>query len=165
VPSTRFDVGLTGQVWDMDHEKPRLIPSETRDEPIEWSDNRVEEDERPKFLEDASEIPTVRELRREQRREASHTAFVHTQGQIHGALVGALVFGGLGLLIGALIGFLAFDGDSPARFVVPAVVTVFAAWVGLVYGGGRGPEVENETMTIYGEPEDGTSPRRPENDD
>jgi len=124
-----------------------------------------DKDERPKFLEDARDVPTVGELRREQRREASHTTYVHTQGQLHGALVGALVFGAIGLLIGALIGFLAFDSDSPARFVVPVVVTVFAAWVGLVYGGGRGPEVENETMTIYGEPEDGTSPRPPENDD
>jgi hypothetical protein len=124
-----------------------------------------DKDERPKFLEDARDVPTVGELQREQRREASHTTYVHTQGQLHGALVGALVFGAIGLLIGALIGFLAFDSDSPARFVVPVVVTVFAAWVGLVYGGGRGPEVENETMTIYGEPEDGTSARPPENDD
>ena len=46
----------------------------------------------------------------------------------------------------------------------PIVVAVFAGWAGLVYGGGRGPEVEHETMTIYGEPQDGSSDRPPEND-
>jgi hypothetical protein len=103
--------------------------------------------------------PTVDALRQEQREEASRTSYVHTPGQMHGALLGAIVFGAIGLLIGLAIGLLAFDADSPARFVVPIVVTVFAGWAGLVYWGGRGPEVEHETDTIYGEPQDGTSDR------
>jgi hypothetical protein len=114
--------------------------------------------DRPKGLEDAHEVPTVGELRREQRREAAHATYVHTEGQVHGLVFGALVFGAIGLALGALIGFLAFDADSPARFVVPAVVAVFSSWVGVVYFGGRTPELENETMTVYGEPEDGTNP-------
>jgi hypothetical protein len=103
--------------------------------------------------------PSVAELREEQRDEAKGVTYAHTRGQMHGALFGALVFGALGLVIGLAIGLLAFDADSPARFVVPAVVTVFAGWAGLVYWGGRAPEIEDETTTIYGEPEDGTTER------
>jgi hypothetical protein len=112
---------------------------------------------RPKGLEDAHDVPSIDELRREQRREAAHTTYVHTSGQVHGLLFGALVFGFGGLVLGALIGFLAFDSDSPARVVVPAVIAVFSSWVGIVYWGGRAPEIEHETMTVYGEPEDGTN--------
>ena len=106
----------------------------------------------------------MEELRREQRREAGHTTYAHTQGQMHGALIGAVVAGVLGLGLGAIIGLLVFDSGSPARIVVPIVVAVFAGWAGLVYGGGRAPEVEHETMTIYGEPQDGSSARPPENE-
>ena len=114
--------------------------------------------DRPKGLEDAQEVPTVEDLRREQRREAAHATYVHTEGQVHGLVFGLLVFGAIGLALGALIGFLAFDSDSPARYVVPVMIAVFSAWVGVVYWGGRAPEVEHETMTAYGEPEDGTNP-------
>jgi len=132
----------------------------------DWVDEQtMPEGNRPKGLEDAGAVPTVEELRREQRREASHASYVHTQGQVHGALVGGLVFGVIGAVLGVIIGLAAFDSDSAARFVVPVVVAVFAAWVGIVYWGGRTPELENETMTIYGEPEDGTTPRSPGNDD
>ena len=103
--------------------------------------------------------PSVEDLRREQRQEASHATLAHTQGQLHGAFFGAVAFGLVGLVLGTLIGLVAFDADSPARFVVPAVVNVFAAWVGLVFWGGRTPETKGETRTIYGEPEDGTSER------
>ena len=117
-------------------------------------------DPRPKGLEDAGAEPSVEELRREQRREASHATLAHTQGQVHGALFGAVVCGLVGLVLGAVIGFLAFDEGSPARVVVPIVVAVFAAWAGLVYFGGRTPELERETLTIYGDPQDGTNPPR-----
>ena len=120
--------------------------------------------DRPKGLEDAHAEPTVEELRREQRREAGHTTYVHTQAQVHGALIGAVVFGLIGLGVGAIIGLSVFDSGSPARVVVPVVAAVFAGWAGLVFGGGRAPEVEHETMTIYGEPQDGTSDRPPEID-
>ena len=116
-------------------------------------------DPRPKGLEDAGAEPSVEELRREQRREASHATLAHTQGQLHGALFGAAAFGLVGLVLGTVVGLVAFDADSPARFVVPAVVTVFSAWVGVVFWGGRTPEIKGETRTIYGEPEDGTSER------
>lgn len=89
--------------------------------------------------------PTVDDLRREQRREAAHATYVHTRGQVHGLVFGAVVFGAIGLVLGALIGFVAFDSDSPARFVVPAIVALFSSWVGIVYWGGRAPEVEHET--------------------
>jgi hypothetical protein len=118
---------------------------------------------RPKFLEDAHPEPSVEELRREQRREAGHLSYIHTQAQVHGALIGALVFGFIGLALGVVVGFAMFDAGSAGRVVVPVVAGVFAGWAGLVYGGGRAPEVENETLTIYGEPEDGTSTRPPEN--
>ena len=108
---------------------------------------------------DARHEPSVEELREEQRDEAKGTAYVHTRGQVHGALLGGLVFGVVGLLVGLAIGLIAFDAGSAARVVVPAVVTVFSAWAGIVYWGGRGPEVEHETTTIYGEPQDGSSDR------
>jgi hypothetical protein len=120
-------------------------------------------DDRPKWLEDAHAEPSVEDLRREQRREAEHVTYVHTQAQVHGALIGAVVFGFIGLVLGVIIGLAMFDAGSAGRFVLPAVAVVFAAWAGVVYGGGRAPEVENETMTIYGDPEDGTSTRPPEN--
>jgi hypothetical protein len=121
--------------------------------------------ERPKWMEDVEGQPTEAELRREQRREAAHVTYAHTQGHVHGALIGAIVFGAIGLVLGIVIGLAVFDAGSPGRFVVPLVAAVFAGWAGLVYGGGRAPEVENETRTIYGEPEDGTSERPPENTD
>jgi hypothetical protein len=106
--------------------------------------------------------PSVGELRREQRDEIEHARYVHTRGQVHGALLGGLIGVAAGLVIGLVIGFLAFDADSAGRFVAPAVTTVFAGWAGIVYWGGRGPEVEGETTTIYGAPEDGSSERPPE---
>lgn len=138
--------------------------------PLEAADAKVDEhtpgdDHRPKGLEDAHDEPTVDELRREQRREASGARYAHTEGHVHGLLGGGLVFGAIGLVLGIAIGLLFFDGDSPAPYVVAAIVTVFTAWVGVVYWGGRTPELENETMTIYGEPEDGTTPRSPGNDE
>jgi hypothetical protein len=131
-----------------------------------WIDEQTRtEGDRPKGLEDASAVPTVAELRREQRREAAHTSYVHTQGQMHGALVGGLVFGAIGAVVGILGAVLVWDSGSAARIVLPIVVTVFAAWIGIVYWGGRTPELENETMSVTGEPEDGTTPRSPGNDD
>ena len=118
---------------------------------------------RPKWLEDAHDVPTTEELRREQRREAAHATYAHTQAHVHGALIGAVVFGAVGLALGVVIGLALFDEGSPARFVVPAIAALFAGWAGLGYGGGRGPEVEHETLSIYGEPEDGTSERPPDN--
>jgi hypothetical protein len=115
--------------------------------------------ERPKGLEDASADPTVEELRREQRREARHTNYVHTEGQTHGLLFGAIAFGVGGLVLGGLFGLLAFDSGSPARIVMPIIIAVFAAWVGVVYFGGRTPEVEHETMSADGRPQDGSALR------
>ena len=103
--------------------------------------------------------PSVEELRAEQREEMRHANYAHTRGQLHGALIGCVVGGVIGLILGVAIGLLAFDSGSAGRFVVPAVVTVFSAWAGLVYWGGRAPEVERETTTIYGEPQDGSSDR------
>lgn len=116
---------------------------------------------RPEDLREPAE-PTVEELRREQRHEARHTTLVNTPGQTHGLLLGGLAFGVAGLVLGALVGLVAFDSDSPARLVVPIVIAVFSTWVGVVYFGGRAPELEHETDDIYGRPEDGTSDR---NDD
>jgi hypothetical protein len=131
-----------------------------------WLDEQTEPaGGRPKNLEDAGEQPTVGELRREQRREAAGATLAHTEGHIHGALGGAIVFGAIGLVLGALVGFLAFDADSPGRFVTPIVVTVFVSWIGVVYWGGRTPELENETMSTTGEPQDGTTPRDADLDD
>ena len=109
-----------------------------------------------------SRLRVIDDLRQEQLDEAKGLTYAHTRGQVHGALFGALVFGAIGLVVGLAIGFLAFDAGSAARFVVPAVITVFAAWAGLVYWGGRAPEVEHETTTISGEPQDGTSERATE---
>jgi hypothetical protein len=119
--------------------------------------------DRPKWLEDAHPVPSLEELRREQHREARHATYVHTQAQVHGALIGAVVFGLVGLTLGVIVGLAMFDAGSAGRVVVPVVAGVFAGWAGLVYGGGRAPEVENETLTIYGDPEDGTSTRPSEN--
>jgi hypothetical protein len=131
----------------------------------EWLDERTAtEGGRPKGLEDAHEEPTVEELRREQRREATGATLANTQGHLHGASMGAIVFGAIGLLLGLVVGFTFFDGDSPARFVMPVVITAFGAWIGVVYWGGRTPELENETLTTRGEPQDGTTPRDPGTD-
>ena len=106
--------------------------------------------------------PTVEDLRQEQRDEVKGGTYPHTPGQVHGAVLGAIVFGAIALVVSAVISLLVFSSDSPARFVVPIVVTVFAGWAGLVYWGGRAPEIEEETTTIYGEPEDGTTMRETE---
>jgi hypothetical protein len=146
------------------------MAADDRSGPLETADEAVDqhtpgEDQTPKGLEDAHEVPTVDELRREQRREAAHVTYNHTQGHMHGALGGAMVFGAIGLVLGALVGFIFFDADSPTPYVVAAMVTVFSGWVGLVYWGGRTPELENETLSIYGEPEDGTTLRDPGSDE
>jgi len=146
------------------------MAGEHRSDPVgrteDWLDEKTETaDDRPPGLEDAHEQPTVEELRREQRREASGAALAHTEGHLRGAPLGAIVFGAIGLVLGLLIGFAFFDGDSPARYVMPAVITVFAAWIGLVYWGGRTPELRNETLSATGEPQDGTTPRDPGTDD
>ena len=120
---------------------------------------------RPEGLGGSGPEPTVDDLRHEQWDEARHTTFVHTRGQAHGLLFGGLVFGVAGLVLGGLIGLVAFDADSPARIVVPIIVAVFTSWVGVVYFGGRTPELEHETVDIHGRPEDGTSPRNPDIDD
>jgi hypothetical protein len=137
---------------------------------LDAADETVDEhtpgrDREPKGLEDAGTVPTVDELRREQRREAAGVTYAHTEGQMHGLIGGGLVFGAIGLVLGALIGFLLFDWDSPTPYVVAVMVTVFSAWVGVVFWGGRTPELENETLNIYGEPEDGTTLRDPGTDD
>jgi hypothetical protein len=146
------------------------MAGEQRSDPIEqaedWLDEQTTpEGNRPKGLEDAHATPTVEELRREQRREATGATLAHTEGHLRGAPIGAIVFGAIGLVVGLFVGFLFFDGDSPARFVMPAVITAFGAWIGVVYWGGRTPELENETMSATGEPQDGTTPRDPGTDD
>lgn len=144
--------------------------ADDRGGPLDAADEAVDDrtpggDHRPKGLEDAHEVPTVDELRREQRREAAGVNYVHTEAQTHGLLGGGVIFGAAGLVIGVLLGFLLFEWDSPAPYVFAAMVTVFSAWVGVVYWGGRTPELENETLNIYGEPEDGTTLRDPGSDD
>jgi hypothetical protein len=133
----------------------------------DWIDDHTQpEGGGPKYLEAEGDEPTVAELREEQRREAaSMHLYNHTEAQARGGVVGSIVFGAIGLVVGIVIGLVFFDGDSPARFVVPACIAVFAGWVGVVYWGGRTPELENETMTIYGEPEDGTTLRDPGSDE
>lgn len=124
-----------------------------------WLDDKtMPEGNRPKGLEDASAQPTVDELRREQRREMENVTF-GTEGQTRGAFFGALAFGAVGLVLGALIGLLLFDGDSPGRVVLPVIVTLFAGVMGFVYWGGRTPELENETMSTTGEPGSSSTPR------
>ena len=138
-------------------------PLETADEVVD--EHTPGEDQTPKGLEDAHGVPTVDDLRREQRREAAGVTYVHTEGQVHGLLGGGVVFGAIGLVLGALVGFIFFDADSPTPYVVAVMVTLFSAWVGVVFWGGRTPELENETLNIHGEPEDGTTLRDPGTDD
>ncbi|MEO6318357.1 MAG: twin transmembrane helix small protein [Acidimicrobiales bacterium] len=130
-----------------------------------WLDEKTKPDvDRPKGLQDASADPTVAELRREQRQEIENVTF-GTEGQTRGALFGSLAFAAVGLVLGALIGFLLFDGDSPGRTVVPVMVALFAGVMGFVYWGGRVPELENETMSTTGAPGSSSTPRDPGNDD
>jgi len=130
-----------------------------------WLDDKtMPEGNRPKGLEDTEGAPSVDELRREQRREIENVTF-GTEGQTRGAFFGALAFAAVGLIIGVLVGLVLFDGDSPGRFVVPVVVTLFAGVMGFVYWGGRTPELENETMSASGEPGSSSTPRDPRTDD
>jgi hypothetical protein len=60
-----------------------------------------------------------------------------------GDLIGAIVFGLVGLVLGAIIGLAMFDAGSTGRIVLPVVAAVFATWAGLEYGDGRENEAQN----------------------
>jgi hypothetical protein len=131
----------------------------------EWLDEKTMPDgNRPKGLEDAGAVPSVEELRRQQRREISH-ATLGTQGQTHGAIFGALGGAVVGAIAGLLVGLAFFDGDSPAPLVILIVVALFGSVIGFVYWGGRTPELENETMTSTGRPGSSSTPRDAATDD
>lgn len=68
--------------------------------------------------------------------------------QARGALVGALVFGGIGLVVGVLVGLIPLFGlPIGARIGLWALVaTLGAAASGFVFGGGREPELEGATI-------------------
>ena len=144
-------------------------PSRPAPGPVEraegWLDERtMPAGNRPKGLEDAGATPSVEELRRQQRREIAHATF-GTEGQTHGAIFGGLAGAIVGAVIGIIVGVAFFDGDSPARIVVPIVVALFASVIGFVYWGGRTPELENETMTSTGRPGSSSTPRDPGTDE
>lgn len=145
------------------------MASQDKPVPVEkaeaWLDEQtMPEGNRPKGLEDAGETATVSDLRREQRHEIEHVT-LGTEGQTHGAVFGGLGGAIAGAIIGLLVGLAIFDAGSPARVVAPIMGALFGSVIGLVYWGGRTPELENETMTTTGRPSGSSTPRDPGTDE
>lgn len=106
---------------------------------------------RPRGLDDADPVPTVDDLRRQQRREAEHIG-LGTEGQTKGAALGWLFGATVGGLLFLAIGAVA--SDAPVVTIVMAVMgAAFGGVAGGVYGGSRRPELTNETLDLSGRPE------------
>lgn len=131
-----------------------------------WVDETVTPpDDGPKDL-DADHTPDEIDLRRQQQAEIRKTG-LGTQGQFHGAVAGTVIGGVIGALLGLLVGWFILDGLSTfGRVGLPLLLGAAAgSIIGFVYLGGRMPELENETMTAYGEPQIGSTPRDPGTDE
>jgi hypothetical protein len=109
----------------------------------------------------------VHEAVREQREEingswAAPGMGPMTDGQWKGFLVGALGGGLIGLLLLLPFGLLGWGGEVPlwGRLLIAAIAGALAGGtVGVVYLGGRVPELEGETVDAAGRPDIGSSPR------
>lgn len=145
-----------------DHDEPEPVERAER-----WVDERTQPaGGRPKGLEDVEGTPSVDDLRKQQHREMRRTG-LGTEAQTHGAMTGTVIGGAVGAILGLLIGWFALSSlATTPRIVLPLILgAVAGAVVGFVYLGGRAPELENETMTAGGEPQIGSSPRDPNQDD
>jgi hypothetical protein len=123
----------------------------TGDDIVAAGDHAREASTRPRGLEDDGGAPSVDDLRRQQQREIEHIG-VGTEGQTKGASVGAVV----GALIGALVLFAVacvISDSAAVRVVLPVMGALFFSVAGGVYGGGRRPELTNETVDLEGRPE------------
>ena len=99
-----------------------------------------------------------------QRHEASHLGG-HTKGGFAGALIG----GAIGALLLWPFGFIGWGGAEVAlglRILTCAIIGALAGGtVGVVYWGGRLPELDGSTLSASGEPQSSTSPADPTTDE
>jgi hypothetical protein len=131
----------------------------------DWLDDHTQpEGDRPQGLEEVDGAPSADDLRQQQQDEMTRTG-LGSPAQFKGASLGWIVGAVIGAALALVIGLAFFDGDSPARFVLPIVGACAGAAAFFVYWGGRTPELENETMTAQGRPGIGTTPRDPGTDD
>ena len=111
-------------------------------------------------------------LRHEQRREAAQSwpvtgSGLGTDAQAKGALGGILVGGLIGAVVVGAFGFIPMgDVGLAVRLLICAIVGALAGGTaGMLYLGGREPELEGETMDADGRASVGTTLRDPETDE
>jgi len=117
----------------------------------------------PKY---AERTPTRAELEGEQQREMNEgwagVGFgAATDAQVKGGVGGALLWGLIGLVVLLPFGFIPMSGLPLAgRLLICAVTGAIAGGTfGVIYHGGRQPEVEDETRDRNGRGSVGSNPR------
>ncbi len=121
---------------------------------------------------EAGDGVTLGELYERQRHEsADRTAAAIvplTAGQGKGAVFGIVVGAAIGALLFWPLGFISWGTDVSLglRILTAAVIGAIAgSTAGVVYWGGRGPELDGETKAADGSPGVGTTPADPYTDD
>ncbi len=103
------------------------------------------------------------------RMERHHHEATHVGGQTKGGLAGALVGGVIGALLLSPFGLIGWGDADVAlglRILTCAIIGAIAGGtVGLVYWGGRLPELDGSTLSADGEPQSSTSPADPKMDE
>ena len=137
------------------------------------TDRATEPDHARKYARSDDIRDDVREAIREQREEingswAGPGFGPMSDGQWKGFLIGALVGGALGMLVLLPFGFLGWGGGLALgwRLLVAAIAGALAGGTaGVLYLGGRMPELEGETVDAAGRPDIGSSQRDPATDE
>lgn len=85
---------------------------------------------------------------------------IMTGGQWQGMVVGGLLGGAIGVMVLLPVALIPFVESVGLRLLAVVVIGWLAgATAGAIYGGGRTPELEGETVDVDGRPSIGTSPR------
>lgn len=110
----------------------------------------------------AGEWADVEGMEREQRQEAGSS-----NAQNKGILVGSLLGGIIGLVVLLPLAFIPIAGfPLVGRLIVCGIVGALAGGTaGVVYFGGRMPELQGETVDAGGRPSRGSTPRDSRTDD
>ncbi len=124
-----------------------------------------------KYAERSDERDDIGALEAEQRRESDQAfagpgAPASTDAQAKGLLFGSLVGGAIGLVVLLPLAFIPIGGLSlVGRLLICAIAGALAGGTaGVMYLGGRMPELEGETVDADGRPSVGSSPRNPRSD-
>jgi hypothetical protein len=120
---------------------------------------------------EAGPVPLTELYRRQREEGADHTwggLTLMTAGQAKGAVFGALMGGLIGGLLFWPFGFISWGTDVGLglRILTTAIIGVLAgSTAGVMYWGGRMPELDGETLSGDGRPGSGTSPADPNTDE